>query len=636
MVTHRYRSRDITGEEILFIRKLIQDHPELSRWKLSRQLCEAWQWKQANGALRDMVCRGLLLMLHRAGEIELPPVKRTVRNRLAERERPEPVIPDNRPVRGPLASLTPLEFVQVRRTPEEALFNSLMEQYHYLGYEQPIGEHLKYLVKADGQVIACLAWQSAPRHLKVRDRYIEWSEEARERNVHLLAYNTRFLILPWVQVEHLASHLLGRMAKLVPQDWQRIYAHPIYWLETFVDTSRFRGTCYRAANWQVIGTTAGRGHRAPTFEQTRPVKQMLGLPLHRQVPGVALRVKRKRVDVNLEELDRVLDHAREAPLSEPDYDKLKQALHALAGMLAKPRTTEKTSAVLEQPETPPAKTMADPPQGHGRNGASSYTGAKKVAVPHPELHAGDSCPGCEKGKVYPQKEPRTLVRIVGQAPLAATVYELDRLRCNLCGEVFTAPEPEGIGAEKYDETTAAMIALLKYGSGMPFYRLEKLEQLLGIPLPASTQWEIVEEAAEVIKAARDELIRQAAQGEVLHNDDTSHARAASGARAIRRSHRCVHLPASCRHKQGRRIALYFTGRQHAGENLRDVLQHRVAELARPLQMCDALSRNTPKLSDGAGDPAGQLSRARKTAVCGSGRELPGTMPLCSGDAGRRL
>jgi hypothetical protein len=157
-----------------------------------------------------------------------------------------------------------------------------MEQYHYLGYEQPVGEHLKYLVKAGGQVIACLAWQSAPRHLKLRDGFLQWSEQARERNVHLLAYNTRFLILPWVRVEHLASHILGRMAKLVPQDWQRIYAHPIYWLETFVDPSRFRGTCYRAANWKVMGTTAGRGHRAPALEQTRPAKQMLGLPLHRK------------------------------------------------------------------------------------------------------------------------------------------------------------------------------------------------------------------------------------------------------------------------------------------------------------------------------------------------------------------
>jgi hypothetical protein len=279
---HYWRGQSISGEQIAFIRQHITDHPELSRWKLSRQLCEAWQWKQANGALRDMLCRGLLLMLDRAGEIQLPPVRRAVRNRLAERHRPEPVIPNNRAVRGPLARITPLEFVQVRRTPEEALFNSLLEQYHYLGYEQPVGEHLKYLVKTGGQVIACLAWQSAPRHLKVRDRYLEWSDEARERNVHLLAYNTRFLILPWVQVEHLASHILGRMGKQVPQDWQRLYAHPIYWLETFLDPARFRGTCYRAANWQVIGTTMGRGHRAPTLEPTRPVKQMLGLPLHRR------------------------------------------------------------------------------------------------------------------------------------------------------------------------------------------------------------------------------------------------------------------------------------------------------------------------------------------------------------------
>jgi transposase len=309
-------------------------------------------------------------------------------------------------------------------------------------------------------------------------------------------------------------------------------------------------------------------------------------------------MKRKRVDVNLEELDRVLDHAREAPLSQPDYDKLKQALHALAAMLPVPRTTEKTSMVLEQPETPPAKTLADPPQGHGRKGASSYTGAKKVAVPHPELHAGDSCPDCLKGKVYPQKEPRSLVRLMGQAPLTATVYELDRLRCNLCGDVFTAPEPEGIGAEKYDETTAAMIALLKYGSGMPFYRLEKLEQLLGIPLPASTQWEIVEEAAEVIRVARDELIRQAAQGEVLHNDDTS-MRVLRLAREPSDDRTGVFTSGIVSTKQGQKIALYFTGRQHAGENLRDVLQHRVKDLATPLQMCDALSRNTPKLTDGA-------------------------------------
>ena len=169
----------------------------------------------------------------------------------------------------------------------------------------------------------------------------------------------------------------------------------------------------------------------------------------------------------------------------------------------------------------------------------------------------------------------------------------------ICAAKCSPPqEPEGVGPEKYDETTAAMIALLKYGSGMPFYRLEKLEHLLGIPLPASTQWEIVEEAAEVIKAARDELIRQAAQGEVVHNDDTS-MRVLRLAREPSDDRTGVFTSGIVSTKQGQKIALYFTGRQHAGENLRDVLQHRVAELGAPIQMCDALSRNTPKLSDGA-------------------------------------
>src|SRR5712691_7370849 len=187
MATHRYRSRDITSKEIAFIRQLIAEHPELSRCKLSRELCEVGQWKQANGALRDMVCRGLLLMLDRAGEIQLPPVKRVVRNRIAERKKPEPVIPDNRPVHGPLHSITPLEFVQVRRTPEEALFNSLVEQYHYLGYEQPVGEHVKYLATVNGQAIACLALSSSPRHLGCRDRFIGWDQPTRKGNIHRIA-----------------------------------------------------------------------------------------------------------------------------------------------------------------------------------------------------------------------------------------------------------------------------------------------------------------------------------------------------------------------------------------------------------------------------------------------------------------
>jgi transposase len=307
-------------------------------------------------------------------------------------------------------------------------------------------------------------------------------------------------------------------------------------------------------------------------------------------------MKRKRVDVNLKELDQIIDHAREVPLSESESDKLKEALHALAGMLPPPRSTEKTSAVLPPTDPPPPQTE-EKPKGHGRNGASSYTGAKKVAVPHPTMKPGEPCPGCLKGKVYPQKEPRTLVRVAGQAPLAATVYALDRLRCNLCGEVFTAPEPESVGPEKYDETTAAMIALLKYGSGMPFYRLEKLEHLLGIPLPASTQWEIVEETAEVVKAARDELIRQAAQGEVLHNDDTG-MRVLSMVREASDDRTGTFTSGIVSTQEGRQIALYFTGRQHAGENLRDVLAHRAQALAAPVQMSDALSRNTSALPEG--------------------------------------
>jgi hypothetical protein len=188
-------------------------------------------------------------------------------------------VPDNRLARGPLRELRPPTFQQVRRTPQEALFNSLMEQYHYLGYEQPVGEHLKYVVSAKGQAIACLAWCSAPRHLASRDRFIGWTAETRKRNLHLLAYNTRFLILPWVQVPHLASHILGRMAKIVPHDWQKLYAHPVYWLETFIDPARFKGTCYLAANWMMLGRTTGRGHNALTNKVTQPVKELLALPL---------------------------------------------------------------------------------------------------------------------------------------------------------------------------------------------------------------------------------------------------------------------------------------------------------------------------------------------------------------------
>jgi hypothetical protein len=278
----RYRGRVVTAEDILFIRAFIAAHPNASRRRLSALLCEAWQWKQANGAPRDMICRGLLLMLHRAGEIELPAVRQTSLNPFVRRKRPQPPLIDRTPVSGSLGQLGPIELTQVRRTAQEPLFNSLIEHHHYLGYEQPVGEHLKYLVWAQGRPIACLAWSSAPRHLGSRDRYIGWSAEARRRNIRFIAYNTRFLILPWVTVPHLASYLLGRMARLLSQDWERLYGHPIYFLETFVDPERFRGTCYRAANWVMLGRTTGRGKDDHTNRPNRSIKEVLGLPVHRR------------------------------------------------------------------------------------------------------------------------------------------------------------------------------------------------------------------------------------------------------------------------------------------------------------------------------------------------------------------
>jgi len=282
----RYRGRNITENEAAFIRKLIADNPTLSRRALSAKLCEAWNWRQANGALRDMVCRGLMLALHRAGHIELPPVRQVNPNPLARsaaaRRAQTLVTIDTPALIGSLAELQPLSIVQVRRTESEALFDSLIEQYHYLGYVQPVGEHLKYLVYDRlGRVLACLAWSSAPRHLGARDRHIGWDAAARLRNIRFIAYNTRFLILPHVQVPHLASHILGLLARRISADWEFLYGHPLYFLETFVDPQRFKGTCYRAANWAVLGLTTGRGKADQTKKQNRPIKEILGYALRR-------------------------------------------------------------------------------------------------------------------------------------------------------------------------------------------------------------------------------------------------------------------------------------------------------------------------------------------------------------------
>jgi transposase len=353
-----------------------------------------------------------------------------------------------------------------------------------------------------------------------------------------------------------------------------------------------------------------------------------------------------RLELSMEELQKLVEHARTEPLSDEEYGQLKAAIETLGYLTQlvedKDTTiqrlrqilfgakTEKTNKVLNQevdkqekpePAVPggdareasadDASEGSDPKRkrkGHGRNGARAYAGAQKVQVSHASLKRGERCPKCTKGKLYELNTPAVLVRVTGQVPLAATVYELQQLRCNLCGEVYRAEAPEGVGAEKYDERAVSMVALLKYGSGVPFNRLERLQSNLEVPLPASTQWEMVEEKAQVLAPVYEELIRQAAQGEVLYNDDTKMrilalmgkspperetAKAGTDTEGdeIDTDRTGVFTSGIVSTREGRKIALYFTGRKHAGENLAAVLAHRAAELGPPIQMCDALAAN---------------------------------------------
>jgi len=277
-----YRGKHVHADDIVFINTLISQNPCDSRRALSKKLCQAWNWVQPNGALRDMVCRGLMLGLHRAGHIRLPEKKNHPKNPFVDRKKPAKVKIDQSPINGRLSQIKPFTYEQVRRTPAEQLFNSLIEHYHYLGYCHPVGEQLKYIVYWQKRPIACLSWSSAPRHIGCRDRHIGWSQRLRKERLHLLAYNSRFLILPWVRVKYLASHILGRMARILCADWQAVYSHPIYFLETFVDKERFAATCYKAANWIYLGDTTGRGKADQTHRPNRTIKAVWGYPLDKQ------------------------------------------------------------------------------------------------------------------------------------------------------------------------------------------------------------------------------------------------------------------------------------------------------------------------------------------------------------------
>ena len=276
----RYRGRVYSQKDIEDVRALIARNPGESRFFLSKELCRLWNWTQPNGTLKDMVCRGLMLQLHREGLITLPPKKRELTWLSPDRPAPPQVAVDTAPVTGPLIALTPVDLCIVRRTPRERFYQGLIEQYHYLSYTQPVGEHLEYIAFSEGRPLACIGFCSAPRHIGARDRYLGWTKEDRIANLHKIAVNTRFLILPWVKVPHFASYLLGQTARKVSSDWERIYHHPIVWLETFVDPERgFRGTCYKAANWKHLGLTTGRGKNDHTGKPNRSLKHVFGYPL---------------------------------------------------------------------------------------------------------------------------------------------------------------------------------------------------------------------------------------------------------------------------------------------------------------------------------------------------------------------
>ncbi len=276
----KYRGRVATAEDVVFINRLIAENPNDSRRALSLKICREWNWVQPNGEPKDMVCRGFMLALHRAGHIRLPPPRHRS-NPAIYHQKPKLVEVDDTPIVSTLKQVGPLEFRQVRRSESEPMFNSLIQEHHYLGYTQPVGEHLKFVVFADTRPVACLAWSSAPRHIGCRDRFVGWSADVRKQNIRLIAYNNRFLILPWVRIDHLASHILGRMTRILPEQWHAVYRHPVFLAETFVDTERFAGTCYKAANWIRLGQTTGRGKDDQTKKPNRSIKAVWGYPLVR-------------------------------------------------------------------------------------------------------------------------------------------------------------------------------------------------------------------------------------------------------------------------------------------------------------------------------------------------------------------
>jgi hypothetical protein len=272
------RGRQVTSQDIDLIGSLVDQYQRQGRTFLSRELCRIWNWQQPNGALKDMACRELLRRLDQKGLIDLPAKKIDV-NRRRKRLSPHLLPPDIHSLTGKLTDFLPIALKMVRGSPEEALHNSLVSRYHYLGYGQIVGPYLKYLAYIQDRPIACLSWGAAAWKVSCRDQFIGWSPCTRSKNLFLIVNNTRFLILPWIRIPGLASHLLSRNIKLLASDWYRRYQYAPVLLETFVDQERFSGTSYRAANWLAVGTTQGRGKNDRDHQSALSVKEVFLYPL---------------------------------------------------------------------------------------------------------------------------------------------------------------------------------------------------------------------------------------------------------------------------------------------------------------------------------------------------------------------
>ena len=277
--TIRIQGRELSQEDIRFIQQLIENNPTLSRRKLSQELCELWNWRNAKGVLKDMASRSMMLKLDKLGHIELPPRRQTPVNRM--KQRTKLFMPyDKTPIVSSLASIQPIRIIIPQTKEQDDLFSFCLSEYHYLGYRGIVGENMRYMIMdRNNRILAFLLFGSSAWKARDRDVYIGWNKQIRESNLNFITNNMRFLILPWVRVKHLASHILGLIARRINTDWMEKYGHPIYLLETFVQKDRFSGTCYKAANWMHVGQTTGRSRNDQFNDIIVPVKDIYIYPL---------------------------------------------------------------------------------------------------------------------------------------------------------------------------------------------------------------------------------------------------------------------------------------------------------------------------------------------------------------------